>query len=123
LPRSTRTRGDEPTLTLCEDLDDATEYLLLTTVTSLAVVLECAVFDLHGWSLSDMNVQVRTCDGLLAPYRQYGKSAFTHGEHNLSKINNPVPRRASLRDGSKGRARTVVGHQGSGYPVASALKA
>ena len=26
-------------------------------------------FDLHGWSTSDMNVQVRTCDGLLAPYR------------------------------------------------------
>ena len=25
--------------------------------------------DLHGWSMSDMNVQVRTCDGLLVPYR------------------------------------------------------
>jgi hypothetical protein len=27
-------------------------------------------FDLHGWSTSDMNVQVRAGDGLVAPYRQ-----------------------------------------------------
>jgi hypothetical protein len=33
--------GDEPALTLVEDLDYATECLLLTTVTSLAVRLEC----------------------------------------------------------------------------------
>jgi hypothetical protein len=26
-------------------------------------------FDLHGWSTSDMNAQVSTCDELLAPYR------------------------------------------------------
>jgi hypothetical protein len=25
--------------------------------------------DLHGWSVSGMNVQFSTCDGLLAPYR------------------------------------------------------
>ena len=59
-------KGDEPALTL-EDLDDATECLLLTTVTSLAAGLEC-VFDLHGWSSSDVNVEARTCDGVLAPY-------------------------------------------------------
>jgi hypothetical protein len=34
-------KGDEPALTLVEDLDYATEYLLLNTVTSLAVRLEC----------------------------------------------------------------------------------
>ena len=34
--------GDEPAFTLVEDLDYATECLLLTTVTSLAVRLECA---------------------------------------------------------------------------------
>jgi len=34
--------GDEPALTL-EDLDYATECLLLTTVTSLAAGLECVV--------------------------------------------------------------------------------
>jgi hypothetical protein len=28
-------------------------------------------FDLHGWSTSGMNVQVSTCDGLLAPYRYW----------------------------------------------------
>jgi hypothetical protein len=33
--------GDELALTLVEDLDYATECLLLTTVTSLAVRLEC----------------------------------------------------------------------------------
>jgi hypothetical protein len=42
--------------------------LWLNTVTSLAVELEC-VFDRHGWLTSDMNVQARTCDGLLAPYK------------------------------------------------------
>ena len=35
-------KGDEPALTL-GDLDDATECLLLTTVTSLATGLGCAV--------------------------------------------------------------------------------
>ena len=35
-------KGDEPALIL-EDLDYATECLLLTTVTSLAVGLECVV--------------------------------------------------------------------------------
>jgi hypothetical protein len=44
--------------------------LWLNTVTSLAVGLECVV-DLHGWSTSDMNVQVSTCDGLLAPYKYW----------------------------------------------------
>lgn len=28
-------------------------------------------FDLHSWSTSDANVQVRTCDGLLAPHRPH----------------------------------------------------
>jgi hypothetical protein len=43
LLRSTRTNGDEPALTLVEALDYATECLLLTTVTLLAVGLECVV--------------------------------------------------------------------------------
>jgi hypothetical protein len=37
---STRIMGDEPALTL-EDLDYATECLLLTTLTSLAAGIEC----------------------------------------------------------------------------------
>ena len=35
--------GDEPALTLIEDLNYATEYLLLNTVTSLAAGIECVV--------------------------------------------------------------------------------
>jgi hypothetical protein len=34
-------KGDEPALTLVEDLDYATECLLLTTVTSPAAGIEC----------------------------------------------------------------------------------
>jgi hypothetical protein len=36
-------KGDEPALTFVEDLDYATECLLLTTVTSLAVGSECVI--------------------------------------------------------------------------------
>jgi hypothetical protein len=43
--------------------------LWLNTVTSLAVGLECVVLIVMAGSTSDMNVQVRTGDGLLAPYR------------------------------------------------------
>jgi hypothetical protein len=52
--------------------------LWLDTAMSLAVVLVCC-FDLHGWSMSDMNVHVRTCDGLLAPYTYCHGSLFTSG--------------------------------------------
>ena len=41
--QSTRDNGDEPALTLVKDLDYAIEYLLLTTVTSLAAELEWIV--------------------------------------------------------------------------------
>jgi hypothetical protein len=33
-------------------------------------------FDLHGWSTPDMNVQVRTGDGLLARYRQHSGISY-----------------------------------------------
>jgi hypothetical protein len=35
-------------------------------------------FDLHGWSTSDMNVQVGTCDGLLAPWRASTPTALDY---------------------------------------------
>jgi hypothetical protein len=40
----------------------------LNTVMSPAVGLECVVLIFMAGSASGMNVQVRTCDGLLAPY-------------------------------------------------------
>jgi hypothetical protein len=44
-------------------------------------------------------------------------------EYNLSKINSPVPPAGLAPGWLQGRARIVVGHQGSGYPVASAPEA
>jgi hypothetical protein len=46
--------------------------LWLSTFTSLRSGLSVP-FDLHGWPTSDMNVQARTYDELLAPYR-FGES-------------------------------------------------
>jgi hypothetical protein len=61
-------QGDEPAFTLVEGLDYATECLLLTTVTSLALGLEWIVLIFMAGQHLTMNAQVRTCDGLLAPY-------------------------------------------------------
>jgi hypothetical protein len=44
--------------------------LLLNTFQSLAVGLECAVLIFMAGQRLTMNVQVRVCDGLLAPYRE-----------------------------------------------------
>ena len=43
--------------------------LLLNIVRSLTVGLECVVLIFIADQFLNINVQVRTCDGLLAPYR------------------------------------------------------